>query len=72
MNSNKVHCVQLYVDYSIRVYGSFTTVFHKCINIANNILIFYANIMLMFPMTHYYYAGIIGGSLHMTVDFTLI
>ena len=57
-----------YVDCSIRVYQSFTTIFHKCL-ILLLILYFTLPIMLalslMLSMTHnaQNYAGIIGGSL---------
>ena len=63
----QVHHVQSYDDCSIRVYRSFTTIFHKLmLNIPINIyftLPYYVGIMP--SMTHYArnYVGIIGGSL---------
>ena len=65
-----------YDDFSIRVYQLFTEIFHKCINIAVNVLYILPIMLalyLMFSMTHYAqnYAGIVGGSLHI-IHFTLL
>ena len=55
-------------DCSLRVYQSFTTIFHKCINIdiyAFCVLLIMLELRLMLLVTYYAqnYAGIIGGSL---------
>ena len=68
--NERYHYAQSYYDCSIRVYRSFSTIFHKCL-ILLLIFILHFPIMLvlclMLSMIHYAdnYAGIIGGSLSM-------
>ena len=68
MNDVKVYYyVLIYNDYSIRVYRSFTTIFHKCMNTSINLFSYILALCLMLLTTHYAqnYAGIIGGPLHL-------
>ena len=63
--------VPSYGDYSIRVYRSFTTIFHKCLIFLLKFIFhfpFMLALCLMLSVTHYaqHYAGIIGGSLTKT------
>ena len=50
-------------DYFITVYRLFTTIFHKCINVAINVFYIIISYFPMFSLTHYaqHYVGIIGG-----------
>ena len=72
MKGIKVYYALSHDDCSIRVYRSFTTIFHKCLKL---LLIFILHfpimlaLCLMLSIIHYAqtYADIIGGSLVMTL-----